>query len=84
MKIPASLTLIGFTPPVLKMKANGRPPDVKEPRGPKGFEIVSSLLATEQVAVVLIGDIGIVPIVGAEIVHAPGTRLIDKGNLMVI
>lgn len=62
------------------MKANGRPPDVKDPRDPKGFDIVSKLFATKQVAVVLIGDIGVVPILGSEIVHVPDTRVINGGN----
>ena len=40
------------------------------------------LLATEQIAVVLIGVI--VKVVGGKIVHGPGTRIIDEGKFILI
>ena len=63
------------------MKENAGSPDVKL-WDPKGFVIVSMLLATEQIAVVLIGVI--VKVVGGKIVHGPGTRIIDEGKFILI
>lgn len=60
------------------MNERAAPPEVKVPDDPKGLVTVRRLLATEQVAAVLI------PPDAPESVHVPETRVIDVGKRTVI